>query len=176
MSCTSNYLPAPAATSPTTAAISPAPVTTSPDYQRLPVLHQQSSLAPATRSCTIYQFLDFTIFPITIRHNKIWPFETTTLFCHSCLVRCQSLVFQKFVGSIYLSTPPQIEPTIDFTYELNTNSTLFFLDILLISNNNKLEFKVHYTSTNENDLYIYIHKYLSKHLFFVRPLLESIFH
>ena len=51
---TSNYLPAPAATSPTTAA------TTSPDYQRLPVLHQQPSPTPVTRSCTNYQFLDFT--------------------------------------------------------------------------------------------------------------------
>ena len=33
------------------------------------------------------------------------------------------------------------EPTIDFTYKLETNINLIFLDILLI-NNNKLEFKV----------------------------------
>ena len=42
-----------------------------------------------------------------------------------------------------------ILPTIDFIYELKTNNTLLFEDILLINHNNKLEFKVHLKSTNK---------------------------
>ena len=35
------------------------------------------------------------------------------------------------------------EPIIDFTYELETNNTFYFLgDILVTNNNNKLRFKV----------------------------------
>ena len=75
--------------------------------QRLPVLHQLSRPTPVTRSC----FNDHhpaaatvrrTLFRFTIRHNKVWPFEATSLFCHSCLVRCQSLIFQKFGGDRYI--------------------------------------------------------------------------
>ena len=43
------------------------------------------------------------LFRFTIRHNKVWPFEATPLFCHSCLVHCQSLIFQKFAGAGILS-------------------------------------------------------------------------
>ena len=39
-----------------------------------------------------------------------------------------------------------IEPII-----LENNNNLSFLDILLINNNNKLEFKVHHKSTYKND-------------------------
>ena len=49
----------------------------------------------------------------------------------------------------------KIEPTINFTYKLETN-TLPFLDILLI-NNNKQEFHVHQKSAYKNDQ---IHVYL----------------
>ena len=44
----------------------------------------------------------------------------------------------------------KIEPTIDYPYELDNNTTLTFLNILLM-NNNKLKFKVHHKSTNKND-------------------------
>ena len=84
-SCTSDHLPAPATTS-------PAPVTTSPDYQRLPDLHQQSSPAPATRSCTNYQFLDCTIFQLRFTIIK-FGLSKQPPCCHFCLVRCQSLIF-----------------------------------------------------------------------------------
>ena len=47
--------------------------------------------------------------------------------------------------------------TLTFTDELENNNTLPFLDILLINNNNKLEFKVHHKSTDEND---HIHFYI----------------
>ena len=56
----------------------------------------------------------------------------------------------------------KIELTIDFTYKLETNNTFPFLDISLIDNNNKLEFKVHHKATNKNYhipsifLYMYI--------------------
>ena len=40
---------------------------------------------------------------------------------------------------------------IDFTYEQENNNTVAFLDILLINNNNKLEFKVYYKSSNKHD-------------------------
>ena len=86
--CTSDYLPTPAATSPTTAATSSATVTTSSDYQTCtsnPVLHRRLVPAPTTSSWILQ-------FPITIRHNKIYPFKTTTLFYHSCLVCCQPLI------------------------------------------------------------------------------------
>ena len=43
----------------------------------------------------------------------------------------------------------EIESTIDFTYERETNNT-FILDILLI-NNNKLEYKYHHKSINKNN-------------------------
>ena len=49
-------------------------------------------------------------------------------------------------------------PTIDFTYELENKNTLPFLDISLIYNNSKLEFKVHYKSTNKND-HIHFHSH-----------------
>ena len=49
-----------------------------------------------------------------------------------------------------------IEPTIDFTYEQETTSTFPFLDIFLINDNNKFQFKVDHKSTNKND---YIHFY-----------------
>ena len=74
-SCTSDYLPAAAATSPTTAATSPAPVITSSDYQQLPDLHQQSSPAPAMSSCNNYQFLDFM--------NRHLPYDILITFCHN---------------------------------------------------------------------------------------------
>ena len=45
-----------------------------------------------------------------------------------------------------------VEPFIKFTYELESNSTLLFLDILLIRNINKLEFKVYRKSTCKNNL------------------------
>ena len=48
-----------------------------------------------------------------------------------------------------------IEPT----YERETNYTLDFLNIFLINNWNKLEFKLHDKSTNKND---HIHFYLPK--------------
>ena len=38
----------------------------------------------------------------------------------------------------------KIEPIIDFTYKLEANNVLHFLDILQINNDNKLEFKIHY--------------------------------
>ena len=44
-----------------------------------------------------------------------------------------------------------VEPSIKFTYELEYNSTLPFLDILLIRNINKLEFKIYRKSTCKND-------------------------
>ena len=49
------------------------------------------TLAAAIVCCTLFRF--------TIRHNKVWSFEATPLFCHSCLVCCQSLIFQKFAGT-----------------------------------------------------------------------------
>ena len=42
-----------------------------------------------------------------------------------------------------------IEPTIDFTYELENNN-IPFLDILLISKEKK-EFKVHHKTTDQDD-------------------------
>ena len=45
----------------------------------------------------------------------------------------------------------KIEPTIDFTYEVETNATLIFLDALLTNNNNKLEFDVYHKFTDKND-------------------------
>ena len=49
-----------------------------------------------------------------------------------------------------------VEPSIKFTYELEYNSNLHFLNILLIRNINKLEFKVYCKPTCKND---YIHFY-----------------
>ena len=51
-----------------------------------------------------------------------------------------------------------VEPSIKFTYELEFNSTLPFLDILLIRNINKLEFKVYRKPTCKNDhIHFYSH-------------------
>ena len=45
-----------------------------------------------------------------------------------------------------------------FTYELESNNTLPFLDILLIRNINKLEFKVYHKPTSNNDhIHFYSH-------------------
>ena len=72
-----------------------------PSIQRIPVLYQLSRPAPATWSCSndhhpSAAIVRRTLFRFTIRHNKVWPFKATALFCHSYLVRCQSLIFQKF--------------------------------------------------------------------------------
>ena len=50
-----------------------------------------------------------------------------------------------------------IESSIDFNYELETNNPSYFLDILLI--NNKLDdLKVHHEFTNKNDhIHLYSH-------------------
>ena len=51
-----------------------------------------------------------------------------------------------------------VEPSIKFTYELESNSTLPFLNILLIRNINKLEFKVYHKSNCKNDhIHFYSH-------------------
>ena len=49
-----------------------------------------------------------------------------------------------------------MEGSINFTYELEKNNSLPFLDILLINNNNELEFKVYHKINNKNN---YIHFY-----------------
>ena len=45
----------------------------------------------------------------------------------------------------------QVEPSINFTSRLEKNDSLPFLNILLINNNNKLEFKVYHKINNKND-------------------------
>ena len=51
-----------------------------------------------------------------------------------------------------------VEPSIKFTYELESNSTLPFLDILVIRNINKLEFKVYRKPTCKNyHIHFYSH-------------------
>ena len=45
-----------------------------------------------------------------------------------------------------------IKPPIKFTYELESTNTLGFLDVLLIRNCDKLEFKVYRKPTSKNDL------------------------
>ena len=50
-----------------------------------------------------------------------------------------------------------VEPSIKFTFELEFNSTLPFLDILLIRNINKQEFKVYHKPTCKNDHNVFIH-------------------
>ena len=129
----SNYHPKPATTflhQQIPATTSSAPATTSPEpettflhqqklilhqwppIQRIPVLYQLSRLAPATRSCSndhhpAAAIARRTLFRLMIRHNKVWPFEAAPLFCHSCLVCCQSLIFQKFAGTSIFIWPPQ---------------------------------------------------------------------
>ena len=121
--CTSNYqswtsdhFPAPADTSPKSATIflhQRKPVLHQrPPIQRIPVLYQLSRPAPATRSYFNDRhpgaaIIRRTLFRFTIRHNKVSPFEATPLFCHSCLVRCQSLIFQKFAETSIFIWPPQ---------------------------------------------------------------------
>ena len=75
-----------------------------PPIQRIPVLYQLSRPDPATRSCSndhhpATAIVRRTLFRFTIRHNKIWPFEENPCFVISCLVRCQSLIFQTFAGT-----------------------------------------------------------------------------
>ena len=58
-----------------------------------------------------------------------------------------------------------IEAPIDFTYELENENILLFSDILLMNNNNKLEFKVHHKSTNKNEqIHIYSYHHWSSRL------------
>ena len=45
----------------------------------------------------------------------------------------------------------QVEPNINFTYQLEKNNSLSFLDVFLINNNNKLEFKVYHKINDKND-------------------------
>ena len=114
----SYYLLAPAASNSTTAATSPAPVITSPDEKTCtsnPLLHQRLDPTPVP----VPGFYNFRLRFAIIK----FPFETTTYFCHSCLVCCQSLIFQKFVGSIYLSSTQQ---TRGFTFNIQFDKISFF--------------------------------------------------
>ena len=45
----------------------------------------------------------------------------------------------------------QIEPSINFTYQLEKSNSLPFLENLVINNNNKLEFNVYHKINNKND-------------------------
>ena len=49
-----------------------------------------------------------------------------------------------------------VEPSINFTYEKESNNTIPFLDILIIKSQDSLTFKVYRKPTNKND---YIHFY-----------------
>ena len=53
-----------------------------------------------------------------------------------------------------------IEPSINFTYENESNNTILFLDILIIKSHNSLTFKVYCKPTNKND---YTHFYSHYH-------------
>ena len=51
-----------------------------------------------------------------------------------------------------------VEPSVKYTYELESNNTLPFLDILIIRNINKLEYKVYRKPTCKNEhTYFYLH-------------------
>ena len=74
--------------------------------------YQSCTSYPATRSCSndhhpAAAIVCRTLSRFTIRHNKVWLFEATPLFCHSCLVRCQSLIFPKFAGTGIIIWPLQ---------------------------------------------------------------------
>ena len=45
-----------------------------------------------------------------------------------------------------------VEPSINFTYELRKNTSLLFLDTLLVNNNNKLEFKAYHKMNIELEI------------------------
>ena len=147
-SCASDHLPAPADTSRYQFCTSnyqswtsdhlPAPADTSPKpetiflHQRKIVLHPRP---PIQRILVLYQvsrswsndhhpapaIVRRTLFRFTTRHNKVWPFEATPLFCHSCLVRCQSFIFQKFAGTDIFIWP--LQQTFQIIY---SNYTVFF--------------------------------------------------
>ena len=50
-----------------------------------------------------------------------------------------------------------VEPSLKFTHELEYNCTLPFLDILLIKNINKLEFKVYRKTSVKTTTFTFIH-------------------
>ena len=51
-----------------------------------------------------------------------------------------------------------VEPSINFFYEKESNNTILFLDILIIKSHNSLTFKVYRKPTNKNDyIYFYFH-------------------
>ena len=141
---TNDHLPAPAATSPEPATIfmhQQMPVLHQrPLIQRLPVLYQLSRPAPATRSCSndlhpVAVTVRHTLFRFTIRHNKVWPFEVTALFCPSCLVRCQSLIFQRFVGTgIFIWPLQHIHPPSHCPVQQKRN---YFKSLTMYSGGNK---------------------------------------
>ena len=66
----------------------------------------------------------------------------------------------------------KLNNTINFTYELENNNTLPFMDILQMNNNNKLELKVHHKSTNKNG-HTHVLLYFSESFFFWRGVSES---
>ena len=91
-------------------------------------------------ACIYLEFLEsgpFTyIFPNTAHYfrNRRHPTYPQDLYLHSITDRLNN-----------------VEPSIKFTYELESNNTLPFLDILLIRNINKLKYKVYHKPTFKND-------------------------
>ena len=66
-----------------------------------------------------------------------------------------------------------IESSVDFAYKLENNNTLLFLNISRISNDNNLEIKVYYKSTNKND---YVHFYLHHNTKIKREIIIGFYH
>ena len=68
-----------------------------------------------------------------------------------------------------------VEPSTKFTYEIESNSTLPFLDILLIRNINKLEFKVYRKPTCKNDqIHFYSHHNNTKRVIIIGFYLRAL--
>ena len=66
----------------------------------------------------------------------------------------------------------KIEQTLKFTHELETNNSLPFLHILLIRNNNKLEFKIFCKTTYKND---HIHFYSHYNTKIIRKIIKGFY-
>ena len=84
----------------------PAPTDTSPKTSNHLSALVETRPAPATRSYSNEHhpsaaIVHRALFRFLIRHNKVWPFESTPLFCHSCLVVNHSYI-SKVCGDWYI--------------------------------------------------------------------------
>ena len=102
-------------------------------------------------ACLFLEFLDSSPFIYRVTINATY-FRYIDIFTHSL---SQNIKIENIAEILN-----NFEPSINFTYEKESNNVIPFLDIQIIKSQNNLTFKDYCKPTNKNDyIYFYLHHY-----------------